>query len=155
MAEGVKTGGRDWKPGESGNPKGRPEGSKNKDKGIVADLLREYLEESQEFEMGKGRQKRTILVKRKEMFVRALFQATMKGNVAAMRLLMNYTDGLPPLSVSVEGRLVNLNYDMELSAEDEEWYGELLSQFFMEPEALRKPKTGTGEKSARRRKGKD
>lgn len=24
MAKGTKTGGRDWKPGESGNPKGRP-----------------------------------------------------------------------------------------------------------------------------------
>lgn len=155
MAEGVKTGGRDWKSGESGNLKGRPVGSKNKDKGVVADLLREYLEESQEIEVGKGRQKRTILLKRKEMFVRALFQATIKGNVAAMRLLMNYSDGLPPLSVSVEGRLVNLSYDMELSPEDEEWYGELLSQFFMEPEALRKPKAKTGEANARRRKGKD
>lgn len=59
MAEGIKPRGRQWKPGESGNPKGRPKGTKNKKKGmtlnieglnksIATDLIREYLEDSQE-----------------------------------------------------------------------------------------------------------
>jgi len=150
IPEEGKPRGRPWPPGTSGNPAGRPKKGRT-----YTDMIREYLDGSQEIEVGKGKRMHTVLVKRKEMFIRSMFQEVIKGNVAAQRLFMNYLDGLPQLNVSVEGRLVNLSYDMELSAEDEEWYGELLSQFFIEPEALRKPKTKAGEANARRRKGKD
>ena len=74
MARGIKTGSRDWKSGENGNPKGRPKGEK-----AMTDLAREYLNGSQEIVVGKGKQKHTVLLKRKEMFVRAVFQAAIKG----------------------------------------------------------------------------
>jgi len=155
MPEKGKPRGRSYQPGESGNPGGRPLGARNKDKGMLADLMKEYLEESQVIEVGKGKNKHSTLLTRKELFIRAVFNETIKGNVAAQRLVFNYVDGLPTLNIALEGRLVNLGYDLELSAEDEEWYGELLSQFFIEPEALRKPKTREGGANARRKKGKD
>ncbi len=92
MAGGNKGRGRQWKPGESGNPKGRPKGSLNKDKSILADLARKYLDEPQEIELGKGKNKRTVLLDRKRMFIRAVFQAAIKGSVPAQQLLMNYIE---------------------------------------------------------------
>ena len=49
-----------------------------------------------------------------------------------------------PRGRSRGGRLVNLNYDMDLSLEDGQRYAELLSQFFLEPGALGGPDTREG-----------
>ena len=69
-----------WKPGQSGNPAGRPK------KGTaLSDVMRDYLDGKIE---GKD-------VTRKEAFVKAIFARAMKGGDAAQKLIMSYIDGMP------------------------------------------------------------
>ena len=103
----------------------------------MTDLLRQYLDDVEKIETGKGARKHVVLLKRKELLIRAMFQSAAKGAVAGQRLLMAYLDGLPTPNIGVEGRLVDLTYDMELSPEDEAHYEMLLSQFFVDPAEMR------------------
>ena len=70
-----------WKPGQSGNPNGRPP----KGKTITGAVIEILEKESTEYP---GRSY-------KEIFAEALVRSAISGNPAAMRLLMNYTDGMP------------------------------------------------------------
>ena len=77
MAEGVR--GRPWKKGESGNPKGRPKGSKSLDV-----ILREKLAK---VPAGKGR------VALAEKLVDKAIKDAMKGDQAALKFLWERHDG--------------------------------------------------------------
>lgn len=76
-----------WKPGESGNPHGRPPKGQ-----ALADVMREYLDGEIEGQSG---------VKRKEAFVKAVYMRAMKGGDAAMKLIMNYIDGMPKQDIKL------------------------------------------------------
>lgn len=71
-----------WKPGQSGNPNGRPK------KGTaIADCMREYLAGTIDTEGGK--------ITRQQALVKAIFAKAMKGGDAAQRLMLQYIDGMP------------------------------------------------------------
>lgn len=68
-----------WKPGESGNPNGRPK------KGLtLTDIAKEILEE----ELPNG-------VTRKEALMRQVAKLAYDGNETMIKLLWNYIDGMP------------------------------------------------------------
>lgn len=69
-----------FKPGQSGNPKGRPKESKN-----LADTVRDYLDGSTTVRQGG----RTLKMKRRDVLVRQLFERTVKGDNRAAALLLS------------------------------------------------------------------
>jgi hypothetical protein len=71
-----------WKQGQSGNPKGRPAGSKNRSTAEIKDLLAEVVP----FE---------------ELVVKP-WKLTKRGNVRAAELLLAYRYGRPTASLEVE-----------------------------------------------------
>lgn len=69
-----------FKPGQSGNPKGRPK----KDTSLT-ELMKEFLTHIPE-----GQEKTY-----KELFIQKCLQMAMKGDMQAIKLLWNYIDGMP------------------------------------------------------------
>jgi len=78
-----------WKPGQSGNPNGRPKGS-----GLnLTRLLKDKLEEVPE-----GKKEPY-----KELFIKTLLhKALIDKDMHSMRLVMNYVDGLPTQRIESE-----------------------------------------------------
>lgn len=95
-----------WKPGQSGNPAGRPVGSKN-----FTTKVREALEKIAD---GKD-------YTYEEAFIKSILKkAIIDGDTTIQRLIWNYLDGLPSQSVDVTSKGEKLggnNYDL-LSEED-------------------------------------
>lgn len=73
--------GHHWKPGESGNPKGRPHKGRS-----LTEQMRELLHENPE--------------KRKALIERVLNQA-LGGDIASQKLVWNYLDGMPMQKVEM------------------------------------------------------
>lgn len=72
-----------WKPGQSGNPGGRP-----KDGESMSSLMREILEEEVDTPAGK--------ITRRKLFLRRIYQlAVYKGRENLLRLIWNYDEGTP------------------------------------------------------------
>jgi len=69
-----------WEPGQSGNPVGRPK----KEFSLTAGM-KEYLAEK---DPEKKKQRKDILIEK-------TFQMAQKGDIAAIKLLWNYLDGMP------------------------------------------------------------
>lgn len=84
MAQGKKTGGRNWKQGQSGNPNGRPRES-------WAETLR-FVGEITDTKTGKSY---------KELVARKLWEQAIKGDLSAIKAIMDRTDGRPSQSVDV------------------------------------------------------
>src|SRR4030042_884459 len=81
-AEKPRVIGRPFEPGNCANPNGRPK------KGTaIADAMRDYLSGEIDTEGGK--------ITRQQALVKAIYGKAMKGGDAAMRLLLNYVDGMP------------------------------------------------------------
>lgn len=74
--------------GSTGNPIGRP-----KDGESICGLLSEYLSGKKT-----ARSKRT----RKEILIEKLFKKVEVGDIAAIRLILSYTDGLPTQRIQGE-----------------------------------------------------
>jgi hypothetical protein len=74
---------RQWKPGQSGNPAGRPPG-----KPYLSDALRRLLEAAPE---------------KLDGIAEVLLLLAMKGDLGAIRELWDRTEGKPQASVRVEG----------------------------------------------------
>jgi hypothetical protein len=84
MARGKKTGGKDWKPGQSGNPKGAP----IKDFSLT-NAMKEWL--------AKGQNKQKIV---EEVGKRAL-----KGDIYCIKMIWGYMDGTPKQTIEHEGTI--------------------------------------------------
>lgn len=74
--------------GSTGNPAGRP-----KDGESLTGLLSEYLSGKKT-----AKSKRT----RKEILIEKLFSKVEEGDIAAIRLILSYTDGLPVAKIQGE-----------------------------------------------------
>lgn len=83
-----------WQPGESGNPDGRPKGSKN-----FTTLVRDALEEITNYKDEQG-QIKTDTYKRL-LIKRILNKAIDKGDTRMIELIWNYFDGKPRGSLDV------------------------------------------------------
>lgn len=69
-----------WKPGQSGNPNGRPK------KGMsLTELMKDFLDNAPE-----GKEKLY-----KEKFIENTYKLAMEGDVPALKLIWNYVDGMP------------------------------------------------------------
>lgn len=89
-----------WKPGQSGNPRGRPRKGN-----AVAELLRDALEKIPEAERvlaEKSGRKARILA---EIIRERLELEIIKGNLKAIELYMNRVEGKPRATLTVEGQL--------------------------------------------------
>ena len=86
-----------FKPGESGNPKGRPSGTKN----LRTDLSEELAERITVTEGGQ----RLVISKQRAM-LKSLFAKAMKGETAAARALINLIVGLE--TVDVQDKQLNV-----------------------------------------------
>lgn len=87
MALGKKTGGKNWKPGQSGNPNGRPTKETS-----LTELMRQFLQDIPD-----GQDKTY-----KELFIKKVFKIAIDGDIAAIRLIWNYLDGMPEQKISGE-----------------------------------------------------
>ena len=115
-----------FKPGQSGNPKGRPKGTGSHQR--LAAILAEFLAEEDNFEV-KGANK-TERMGRERAFIRKMFSLAMAGQGWAARLIWNYRDGLPYFS----GKIVIPRDDDEesgLDAETEEAVDKELTRLIM------------------------
>ena len=86
---------RPWKKGQSGNPKGRP-----KKAVYVTTLLKEALGKVPKGEV----QERTAA----QLVVEALLRECFKGNVAAIKEVLDRAEGklaLPPVSAAIQGEV--------------------------------------------------
>ncbi len=94
-----------FKPGQSGNPAGRPPKHS-----ALADIMREKLEEEQSIIGKDGKKKR---IKLKEIFTEKVIQLALTGDIQAVKLIYNYIDGMPkqPHEVSGEnGNPIQINF---------------------------------------------
>ena len=90
-----------WKPGQSGNPNGRPPAGWS-----WAEMLREMGDKTK---YGTGKTYKEIMGKK-------LWEECIRGNVHAMKALMNRMDGLPKQAHEFEGAL-NVIIDSSLKRE--------------------------------------
>ena len=92
MAKGRKTGGRDWKPGESGNLKGRPLNPLNQ--AIQKELSkRHYITID-------GQRK---ILSENEILINVLRQFAREGNLRAIELLWDRGYGKPDQNIGLSG----------------------------------------------------
>ena len=102
-----------FKPGQSGNPKGRPKGSKN-----LATLAREIL--AQSVTLIEGDQKREVT--KREAVVLSIVQGAMKGNPKHVAALLKITgEGETKLKQEVQSGVLVVP---TVSASAEEWEAE-------------------------------
>ena len=81
MSEDKKRGNPNWKPGVSGNPKGRPPLGES-----MTELMREFLDGTEEGQT----------VPRKQQLIRKIaLKAYKEGDYNAIKLIWNYLDGMP------------------------------------------------------------
>jgi len=80
-----------FKPGESGNPNGRP----LKDESIT-NIIKKYLAE-----ISKGGNGKT----NKELMIQEAFLLAMKGDMNAIKYLTNYHDGMPLQKMDIQGSI--------------------------------------------------
>ncbi len=85
-----------WKPGQSGNPKGRPKGSGRLQMGKT--MLRVINEKLQVTIAGEPRK-----ISQGELAVRGILKEAIKGNPSAYRAVI---DSLPPEIIGEEGRVI-------------------------------------------------
>ena len=84
-----------WKPGESGNPKGAPKGP------TLTTLLRKVLEgeiEMKDLETGQYRK-----ITKAELVMIALVKEAVQGNVKAAREILDRLDGKVPQKIGLTG----------------------------------------------------
>lgn len=86
MAIGKKTGGRDWKPGESGNPNGRPPAEDS-----LSNLIREELEK---VDPDTG-------LTPKKVIAQLLVKLAQEGDKSAIDRVLDRTEGKPKQSMDV------------------------------------------------------
>ena len=89
-----------WKPGQSGNPKGKPPGAKS-----LTTILRELMEKSMTMPKDPITKKEGVKKQIKEIIVLRLASEAMKGNLTAAREIFDRLEGK-----STETSKVDLNH---------------------------------------------
>lgn len=107
MARGKKTGGKDWKPGQSGNPKGPPKvppevrEARKFNKQVVSTALERVLS------MNEAELKKFMMNKSQPVIERALakvlYKAMTQANLSNINFLLDRTIGKVPNNHKVEG----------------------------------------------------
>lgn len=87
-----------FKPGQSGNPKGRPKGS-----GIMTRAVKEVLGEEIEAKLLIDGKRRMVRITNAEAIVRAQVMKGRKGSTAAAEWLANRSDGKALSRIKLEG----------------------------------------------------
>lgn len=91
-----------WKKGQSGNPNGRPKGSRP-----MTTLFKEML-----IKMGDGQAEAYDALLTKRIFKMAIVD----GNEQMIKLLVNYVDGMPPQAITgPDGERLVIHFDHALS----------------------------------------
>lgn len=94
-----------FKPGESGNPSGRPRGTKN-----LSTILREMLQEEIEVDVNGKKEKKTL----SDVLVRKLLKKANDGDVRAIQEVFDRTEG----KAKQEVVSTNVNYNTELTQDE-------------------------------------
>ena len=113
MAKGRKTGGKDWKPGQSGNPKGRPPSNTT---------LTELLREAGEIQDAKWNGE---TMARKQALANIMWMQALRGADATQRYIYDRIDGKPTQEIKVGGNVkidapIHLHVGATIEAVDEE-----------------------------------
>lgn len=99
-----------WKPGQSGNPKGRPPKGET-----VAEVWRAFLE---------GKDDPDDKMTRREKLMQAMYRKGLSGDVAAVKLVLERTDGLPIQRMQIDSGISALTLeDLKKRTEDVEREG--------------------------------
>lgn len=75
-----------WQPGESGNPNGRPPKGTS-----LTELMKEHL----------SKEDGSVNKENKQIFIEKVYEMAMKGDMAAIKLIFNYHEGLPKQSIQI------------------------------------------------------
>lgn len=106
-----------WKKGQSGNPNGRPKKGQT-----LTDLANEYLNGTEPGEK----------VTRKEQFVRSVAVMAKKGDMAAIRLIWNYIDGMPVQKTEIDGQIRTRDFEDLSDEELQELFNEKIRKLIKE-----------------------
>jgi len=102
MAQGKKTGGKDWEPGQSGNPNGRPASGET-----ISGFWKEMLEEIES--VRDNDTKKIYKIKSKKLFARRILRLALEGNIHAAKLIISYTEGSPYQPLTFPDGLPDIN----------------------------------------------
>jgi len=97
-----------FKPGQSGNPKGRPKGTKN----LRTDLSEELAEKITVTEGGQQ-----LVISKQRAMLKSLMARSIKGDTAAARALINLIVGLEMVDVQDKASEPLASDDLEILAE--------------------------------------
>lgn len=96
-----------WKPGQSGNPKGAPKRTLR-----ISDYIQKELKKA----IAKGDKRKYV-----QLMAESLVKRAIKGDPTAMRLVLNYIDGMPKQKIELQGSMgLNINQNI-LDMTDEEF----------------------------------
>ena len=90
-----------WQKGQpSPNPNGRP-----KKEFSITNTIKEYLDETAEIRKGRGKAAQTEQKKRADILVETLFKMAAKGDINALKYLIDRVEGKPLQAVEQSGEL--------------------------------------------------
>lgn len=107
-----------WKPGQSGNPKGRPP------KGAtVKEILLKLGEQKMRLKVGD----QELEVSRREAYLMRAFQMAIGGDLAAMKFIASYSDGMPR---QVQDIFLSTGIGEDVSEDEEQILARLMGDIF-------------------------
>ncbi len=89
-----------FKEGQSGNPHGRP-----KKGACLTDLMNKYLNKSIDVKDKDGQAKK---IKYKDLFVQQVLKLATAGDTTCLKLIWNYTDGMPKQAIEHSGNIESI-----------------------------------------------
>jgi len=121
---GIKSGGKDWKPGKSGNPNGRPK-TGNSFRDIFEKLLNEDLIEIEQSADGKISEKN--YGNSKELLAKAILKHAISGSYQHANMIIERLDGkIPNINIEYEGEDIEIEAFEQLPEERQLQYFERL-----------------------------
>jgi len=101
MKSVIKKGLTPWKPGQSGNPAGRPKGSLN-----LTTVLKHFLKEKIEVE----KDGKIIKLSKDKVLILKLIEKAIKGDIKAIEKVWDRIEGKPiQPNINIEGELINIS----------------------------------------------
>jgi hypothetical protein len=107
-----------WKPGQSGNPNGRPKADET-----FTSLLKQYGETTI---ITDDDERKTL----KQALIEKMWQMSLNGNDKLIMYLNNRFDGTPRQEVTVRSENTNINTELDLTPEEQEAYKKRVSDMF-------------------------